>query len=568
MMTKKIKYIFSRTLAVIGFVSVLASCSDTLELEPKGTWTPDSFYKNETDVSLAISGIYSSISSGQTFGQNLWLMDSGTDEGYALKGWVEQIPTNLYNHNPSSREVEDLWRVLYSGINNANNFLAKLDPELFEEEDYLSYKGEVLFLRAFFYYQLTIWWNEVPLRLTPTLDQSANHVAPASLETIYLQMIEDFTFAAENLPASNDPDYIAGHANKMAAHAMIAKVYMKAAGYPAQMTVLNGKNPYQAAMEHCAVIKDDGYYQLNPSYKELFLNYIQNRYDYKESLFEVVLKNGSALGVGISGGVGVRNGLLYKPEPRTETPFGDPEISPSPLFNEKYLDLLDPDDPNYDPNAEFDIRKDWNVPSISANAAGKVNSIGDALAWGYAIGKFRRWEPLIADDFTTIPNIKVLEIPEPLHSTQSGVNFPLIRFADVLLLHAEASYRFNGDVVTDEAIDNIDLVRARAGLSSLRTAKPDVVADPALFFNEIVDERFRELCFEGHRKADLIRWNLLPEKIVELDESIRFHPSYVEASHHTKLRCVQNFNEQKHLSMPYPLQEVSINNLLEQKENW
>ena len=568
MMTKNIKYIYRRTLVVIGFAAVLTSCSDALELDPKANWTPDTFYQNETDVNLAISGIYSHISSGQTMGQNLWLMDSGTDEGYAIKGWVESNPTNLYNHNSSTREVEDAWRVLYGGVNNVNNFLNKLDPSIFEEEVYNSYKGEVLFMRALFYYQLTIWWNKVPLRLTPTVDQSSNHKEPAELETIYLQMIEDLTFAAENLPAANDPDYIAGHANKMAAHAMIAKVYIKAAGYPAQMTVLNGENPYEAAMQHLAIIKNDGYYELNPSYRELFLNYIQNRYDFKESLFEIVLKNGTDLGVGISGAVGVRNGLLYKPEPRSETPYGDPEIAPSPIFNDKYKDLLNPDDPAYDANAEFDARKDWNVPSISANSAGKVNSLGDALAWGYAIGKFRRWEPLIADDFTTKPNIKVLELPEPLAATQTGINFPLIRYADVLLLYAEASYRFNGNVVTDEAIDNIDLVRARAGLSSLRTSKPEVVADPVLFFEEIVDERLRELCFEGHRKADLIRWNLLADKIVELDESIRFHSSYSQASHHTKLRCVQNFNPTKHLSMPYPLQEVSINKDLVQKTEW
>lgn len=562
MTTKKIKYLYSRTLAVIGFISVLASCSDSLELEPKGTLTPDSFYKNKTDVNLAISGIYSSISSGQTLGKNLWLMDSGTDEGYAIKGWVEANPTNLYNHNSSTREVEDAWRVLYGGINNSNNLINRLDPNLFEEEVFNSYKGEALFIRAFLYYQLTIWWNKVPLRLTPTLDQSANHKEPAELEAIYLQMIEDLTFAAEHLPASNDTEYVVGHANKMAAHAMLAKVYMKAAGYPAQMTVLNDKNPYKAAMEHCAVIKNDDYYQLNPSYKQVFINYAQNKYDLKESLFEVVFKNGSDLGVGISGAVGVRNGLLYKPEPRSQTPYGDPEIAPSPIFNDKYIDLLNPDDPSYDPNAEFDVRKDWNVPSISANGKGKINVLGDALSWGYAIGKFRRWEPLDPTDLTLIPNIKVLEIPEPLHSTQTGINMPVIRYADVLLLFAEASFRFNGDTPTPEAIDAINLVRDRAGLSGLP------VLGSAEFFNEIVDERLRELCFEGHRKADLIRWNLLADKIVELDESIRFHESYLQASHQTKLRCVNNFDATKHLSMPYPLQEVSINNELEQKPEW
>jgi len=76
------------------------------------------------------------------------------------------------------------------------------------------------------------------------------------------------------------------------------------------------------------------------------------------------------------------------------------------------------------------------------------------------------------------------------------------------------------------------------------------------------------LCFEGHRKFDLIRWGVLKEKLDDLEDAILFHPSYDSSKHETKLRCVRNFNETKHLSLPYPQQEVTINNLLEQKPEW
>jgi len=120
---------------------------------------------------------------------------------------------------------------------------------------------------------------------------------------------------------------------------------------------------------------------------------------------------------------------------------------------------------------------------------------------------------------------------------------------------------------TAEAVAAVDLIRNRAGLENLAMVKPEAVSGKDAFFDEIVDERFRELCFEGHRKHDLIRWGLLDEKLTELYESIIYHPSY-GPSHAFRYRCYTNFDPAKHLSLPYPQQEVLINNLLEQKPAW
>jgi len=556
MISKKIKTIYNKSLLIIGLLAIITSCTDVLELEPETTWAAEKFYKTESEINIALAGIYSSLSSGQTLGDRMLMMDYGTDEGYALKGWVEDTPTNLYTHNETTKEITDSWKTFYQGINNVNNFITYIDPNNFEEEEYNRFIGEARFLRGFFYYQLTIWWNEVPLRLTPTVDQNSNHKAPASLEEVYTQIITDLTFASEHLPSAFDGDYVPGHANSMAAHAILAKTYLKAAGHPLQASEINGKNPYQAAKDHCEIIMTDGNHVLNPNYKELFLNYIQNRFELSETLFEIVFKNGSDLGVGISGKLGYTNGLLYKPNPRINTPYSDPLINPSPIFELTY--------------EEGDARKSWNVPGISGRGNGQISKLAGPLTWGYGIGKFRRWEPIYPDDIEASnledTPIVVLETPSPLSATSTGINLPIVRFADVLLMFAEATNELSGP--TAEAIAAIDLVRNRAELESLATVKPQAIGGKNEFFLEIVDERLRELCFEGHRKSDLVRWGLLETKINELEESIIFNSDYDAKKHTAQLRCVRNFNPQKHLSLPYPQQEVLINNLLEQKTEW
>jgi hypothetical protein len=559
MMTKKIKTIYSKGLLIIGLLAITSSCSEDLQLEPETTWAVENFYGNESDINAAFAGIYASIASYNTFGGQILMMNTGTDESYKLKSWNENTPTGIMAHNPSSGEVQSVYQNLYSGINNCNNFIKYIDPANFEEEDYNKFLGEVRFLRGFMYYHLTIWYNEIPLRLEPTKDQSSNHLAPSPVEDVYQQIIEDLTFAAENLPSAFDGNYLPGHANRAAAHAMLAKTYLKAAGYPLQASEINGKNPYQAAKDHCAIIMNDGHV-LNASYKDIFLNYIQNRFDLSESIFEVAYSNGVALGINTGGRIGFVNGLFFGVNgSRIGEPTSQPEISPSPIHETIY--------------EENDSRKSWNVPGYGANKGGWAPN-GRVTAktpfnWGYTPGKFRRWDAAFPDDIEKtneqLNPVITLETPMPVHQSITGINYPLIRYSDVLLMFAEATNELSGPIT--EAVAAINLVRNRAGLESLASAKPEAIAGQDAFFLEIVDERFRELCFEGHRKHDLIRWNLLEEKLEELYESIIYEPGYTPAMAY-KYRSYSNFDPSKHLSLPYPEQEVLINNKLEQKVGW
>lgn len=562
MILNKIKTKYGKGLLILGLFAMTLSCSDSLDLDPKTTWAAEEFYANENDINAALAGIYSSISSGNSFGEHLITMNSGTDESYKRKDWNERFPVMINSHNPGSEGVTHVWQTLYTGVNNANNMIKFMDPAKFDDEaDYNRFLGEAKFLRGFFYYHLTCWYNEVPLRLEPSLDQSSNHLAPSPVNEVYEAIIADLEFAAENLPSSFDSEYTPGHANSGAAHALLAKTYLKAAGFPLQATEINGKNPYQAAKDHCLAVEDLGHMLNMSSYKDVFLNYIQNRYDVNETLFEIVYRNGTDIGANIAGRNGYNNGLFYNVNTsRVNEPTTNPEFLPTPIFEYIY--------------EEGDTRKAWNVPFYSAvknqwNPNGRIVATADALNWTFSPGKFRRWDAAIPEDIDLsneqINPVITLESPIPVHQSLTGINFPLLRYSDVLLMLAEAENELNGpSAVAQSAIDK---VRSRAGLGTLAVENSDAIAGQEAFFNEITDERMRELCFEGQRKHDLIRWGLYETKLIVLNNIVTNHDSYTPAFN-AKLRAYTNFDSSKHLSLPYPEQEVLINNLLDQKPEW
>ncbi|MCG9972541.1 RagB/SusD family nutrient uptake outer membrane protein [Christiangramia crocea] len=554
----KILLIKRLAFGLLLIAGLTSSCTEYLDLEPETDWDVKNFYSNESEVNIALAGIYSQFSSNRVYGEEFMMMDYGTDEGYNGRAFASEPQVNIYNHSPSTYVIQDVWENFYSAINLSNSLIANLDPSKFDGDEANIFIAEARFLRGFAYLQLVSWFNEVPLRLEPTVGPESNHIPPASLEEIYNQIIADLEFAAENLPHASDSDYIPGHANSMAAHGLLARTYLKMAGYPLQDT-----SKYQQAMESAKKVIDDPYHTLvmgENGYREVFLNYIENKYDTRESLFEIAFADGSDLGVGIHGKIGTSNGLNFKNNPDVGYPVAKVKVVPSPVVESLY--------------EEEDQRLDWNLPGIFHNN-GTIREQGP-LDFAYSLGKFRRWEPVFRDDLeasnAVSPSFVLLENTSSPNKGTTGINFPVLRYSDVLLMYAEASNEVN-EGPTPEAIDALNQVRNRAGVANIEDAEegnPEAIASKESFFDELVDERMRELCFEGLRKQDLIRWGLLGDRLEYLEEVIKGHPNYDPSRNAIigYLRCVDNFVPEKHLSLPYPAQEVQINNKLDQKPGW
>lgn len=540
----------------------MAGCDDFLDVSPESTWDINSFYSSETELDMALSGIYSLFASEEEYGNLLIQFEAGTDESYYNRRYNDNWAVGLYRNTPADADTKDFWNSLYSSINLCNMFEERIKASGFSDDIERKYLAEERFLRAFAYFQLVKWFEDVPMPLTYTKDQSASDLPATPMEEVYAQIISDFDFASKYLPHPSDGDFVPGRASKLAAHGMLARVYMKMAGYP-----LMQKEMYALAKDRCDSVIQDGYCELSTSadtlgYRNLFLDYIQNRYNQKESIFEISFANMRESGIDVHGRIGGVNGLSFNyGGTTTGYPSAYAMLSPSPV-----LSLM------YDAN---DKRADWNIPAITYSSAGDAQRVASELSTGYTPGKFRRWEPADWADLdipmeSGVPEAYiVLEDTNNPEKNFTNVNFPILRYADILLMYAEADNEINNGP-TSLAIDYLNEVRDRAGLPSILVAKPTVTASRENFFNELVDERLREFCFEGIRKMDLIRWGLLGDKLDFLAQVIKGHSDYdaTNGDHQAFLRASNYFEAPKYLSLPYPEQEVQINNLLDQKSLW
>ena len=198
-----------------------------------------------------------------------------------------------------------------------------------------------------------------------------------------------------------------------------------------------------------------------------------------------------------------------------------------------------------------DNRYDWNIANWKAK---KDVPVIQKNIYQWYPGKYKRGQRVLNDDGSY--SIEVLESGD---KNYTGINFPVLRYSDILLMKAEALNELNK---TAEAIVVLDQVRDRAGLEGIDET---TVATKEAFRNEIMDERMRELCFEGLRRYDLIRWGVFNEKLQSAKQDM------VDAGVSGKLEWMfiwANNVQEKHQVLPIPLKEIEENNLIKQNPLW
>ena len=568
---------FHKYILLFCTVISISGCEDYLDVQPESTLGINDFYSTTTEAEIALSGIYSVIASHDVYGVTMSIiMESGTDEGYYNRRFNENWTVGLYRHTASDEDIRNLWTKLYTAINLCNLFTEQLKKDSFTETEYNALMAEARFLRAHCYALLVSWFEEVPMPLASTKGQSDNNLEASSLETLYGQIIDDFTFAATYLPGKDTQ--IPGRATNLAANGLLARVYLKMAGYP-----LKDTSKYELARQQCDIIIQSGEYGLNTTnwtqqtnadgdqyvvvskdgYRDHFLSYIQSNYDNQESLFEISYYRLREVGLVTDGRIGDTNGIPFAlggSAPGYPSAFAG--YNTTSLLRDAYNKVGDT------------IRKAWNIASYRNTGSGDivaVDEVQQVLTRNFVPAKFRRWEPTDYADLQTAGELEPYTILEQGTIAQNftNINFPVLRYADVLLMYAEADNEVNNGPSANAKM-YLDQVRNRAALPPIDVANPAATSSKEAFFNELVEERFRELCFEGLRKHDLIRWELLDDKLQLLESLIRNDPTFspTNADHQAFLRSSQFFDVTKHLSLPYPLQEVQLNNLLNQKPNW
>lgn len=493
---------FKWMLLVVAGMMIGQSCKKYLEVDPSSSFAPDFAFSNVENAKKAVFGAYADLGGDNGYGIRLSMYYPYDEDCMMGQGGTpypdgERRDIAHYNLNPSNSQLALPFNQLYNGIERSNlciYFIPKMAlynaGNASEVTELKRLHGEALTLRALYYLELIRNWGDVPEQFIPSFLETNLYKGKTDRDSIYNVLLDDLKIAEDLVPwrtaVARDERITQG-----AVRALRARIALYRGGFSLRKSRLmeRGSNPatyYQIAKDECAaIISKPGEHTLNTSFRSVFKDYICGRgiEPNGEVIFEAAMDGGtSALG---------DSKLAYYNGPRANgTSLGNGALTVLP--NYFY---------SFDQN---DLRRDVNcVPYNITNSAGTLGSFR-TLA-GLSDGKFRRdW---------VVPNVNASA------AQYFGINWPFIRFSDVLLMYAEADNELSNGP-TASAYDAINKVRRRAFGKAINTVDPTVDLPAGLskaaFFDAIVKERAWEFGGEGIRKYDLLRWNLLETKLNEV----------------------------------------------------
>lgn len=535
----------------------MSACTGFLDIEPETTLTGKNFYKSPDDIRSALYSTYSSLRDNGLYSASIYLFGDVRSDvafpnqtNYYANTFRHEIEKFTISANNSGNQ--NYWAHHYKGIIRANTVIEK-GKELFgNDEAVQKYIAEAEVLRALFYFNLVRAYGGVPIimDIPQEYTDSRGHLR-ASTEEVYIRILTDLTTAIEsnNLYRSTNSGEKTptGRVNKYAAEALLGKVLLSMpnditeAAYPnveawkdisanPNITVFYPEmttTQYEAAKYYLEDVINNGGYELYPNFSELFKP--TNKHS-SESIWEVEYKTGQAEGLG-SPFYTLFSPASYAPRNKANSNG----YIPSPISNQGngacaptgyFMDMAKKWDSMY-PDYQYEVRKfDDVIYTDTRISDGNIKLDTDGISYlpvnenkDYTQNVAYPYDPYTGTSFRT--SVKGFSADDQwmcgkyMGSSEYKVNdsddnWYILRFADVLLLLAEAEAHISDGVLSQSVLNNtINLVRERAGivpyLASGDSNKEWVLDTPEKVYQAIYDERTLELAFEGHRWFDLVR---------------------------------------------------------------
>ncbi len=418
-----------------------------------------------------------------------------------------QSDIDNYRLTPTNQTIQDIWDLHYKSLRITQNYIELTNQiETTEIEEKNNILGELHALRALVHFNLVKLYGN-PILITKnasTIDELDKLTTNSTTNETYNLIIEDLKFAQKNIASSTSKPNLSIDA----ATAILGKVYLQSAGFP-----LNKSENYHLALNELNKLKDK--YELEKNYADIFTT--ANEQLNTETIFSIKYDESSG---------------------SSESFFGNKFIGPKglidinitfiePSFVTSFLDIeVTTDSEITSPITTKDSRFFQNIATYTYSSGIKESNF------------IKDWKPnkYLPQTFAENGNLA------------KGVDFPYLRYADVLLMIAEAENAINGP--TQIAKDAINEVRARAYGDSNHNISNTITKDK--FLLEVIEERKKELCYEGHRRDDLIRTGLL-ESVIETVNS----------------KKTEKRDFETHESIwPIPQKEIELNSNLTQNPNY
>ncbi|MFP5039389.1 RagB/SusD family nutrient uptake outer membrane protein [Parasediminibacterium sp. JCM 36343] len=506
------------TIYITAFFAVCAGigCNKFLNPDPVSSISEKDVFSSVGFAQAAVIGIYNDLAGDNGYGSRISLVyPYDNDEMLGASGSGDNDRKDMARYNTTSLNLQLYapFVQLYEGVGRANLCIYNI-PKMdlytkgngIQQGELKRLLGEALTLRAQFYLELIRNWGDVPAQFDPAEHSNTFALPKTNRDSIYNRLVlVDLPLAETLVPWRTELSSIGDQPDeritKGAVKALRARIALYRAGYSLRKDLTNvppsdALSFYKIARDECAdLINRRDQHTLNPSFKAIFKDGIDAHTPdpTNEILFQVAMGGGNG---STDSKIGQYNGTRFilssdtaKSGTVTTTYLGSATLIPLPT----YFYLFDSSDLRRDVTiAPYDT---WQ--SNYSKVGIKMTTIHD--------GKFR---------------IDWIKKPTPIGITYWGINWPLIRFSDVLLMYAEADNELsNGTGPSAAAIAAYEEVRTRGygGNKSLIGTTP---TDHDGFFKAIVRERALEFGGEGIRKYDLIRWGLLGTAISQTQTNI------------------------------------------------
>lgn len=514
---------------VLGALLSMGMVSCDLTEKPTSFYEMDTYFITADKAKMAVIGIYDCLAAEGSYGQYVMPFAS-SDDMYMVRGTATGDGTRRdishYALTSSNTWVASVWNYIYEGIDRANTAITGIEkmPDYENSDELKELVAQARFLRAFLAFDLVRYWGDVPFKTTSTGSFGDTAQPRTEREKIYDQIIIDLDFAKTHLKPGNE---VASSEVpcRGAARALLMRVYLQRAGYSLDRTTrtltrpddATRKNYFDAVIEEWKAFGTEGYHNFyGAGYEELFKNYSKLVLNNQESLWEIAFEpnNGQKDNAGYWA---TYNG------PLVDAPDAGSGAANQNFFGRAnaFFIVLPYWGDFYDDN---DVRRDVNFVDyvyrwVKKDKAQVKMSVCQEISknmYRYP-GKWRReW---MAPGFV-----------DPNHT---GVNYCPLRYADVVLMAAEAYNEIND---TPKAWELLNDVRARAHATEINSSNyaslmkaPKVYDLPFIsdgdeagkFRTALYWERAFETAYEGQRKFDLIRWGVL-------GDALRAAQTYIE----------------------------------------
>ena len=566
-------------ISIIALLASLftASC-DFLDKEPTEL-ALDEYFKTPEEASSFLTGTYAILSQPTFYGGDYMYLVAGDDLSHYGGSGRGPASTGLICNNATTSDnaVTNFWYLLYVGVNRANIFLENIDKvEGFSTGVKEQYIAEARFLRAFYYFNLVECWGDVPFKTTSTQDVKNLDAPRTDKQEIYDFIVNEMADAAETgLKSAAELSYLPGRISKSTAWGILARVYLFRAGEHFRenraANQAEAKDYFEKASFYAQKVTAEGH-ELADNYWDFFIDLCSNQYNTtaNESIWEIEFAGNNTSDTQAEGRIGNIIGLAGPPLSSKSSIKGkaDPGYSYAFIYSTPKLYNL------YVKNGDIN-RFNWSITPFEYKESGGKNT--GVTHREFEMGKLAQvmtqYGPKSYQYNGDIEKTKATTNysrmcgkyrreyeADKKDKNFTSINFPVLRYADVLLMIAEAENEANNGP-TDLAYTCINDVRDRAGLDDL----PKNMSQTE-FRQAVKDERGMELCFEYTRRFDLIRWGEFVKNMQELvpaaqsGENWNLGPTNV----YTYFQVSSTYNY-----FPIPDAEMSTNKYITQNNpNW